>query len=152
MDRIFFSSNNIVGRTISLMLSPSFLSFVPCPSWEKKKFQKTILHTHSIQTKNPQTETRRTFDILHDDSIPFANVQRIWQKNEFTQGGSSKLKTSLGKYTHTHTNMHHQQACGFTEECVERCSDVKDMSAGDYSNNSHTHTLLSTSFLRRLHS
>ncbi len=118
----------------------------------KKKFQKTIRQTNSIQTKSPQTETLRTFDILHDDSIPFTNVERFRQKWVYT-GWKLKTKvlsweihthTQTQTHTHTHlnahTNTHHQQACGSTKS-VWRCSDVKDMSAGIHLNNSHTHNL-----------
>lgn len=128
-DFFFFPSNDKVGHTMSLIFY--FLFFHLLLVYHgKKKFQKTIRHTNSIQTKSPQTETLRTFDILHDDSIPFANVERFQQKWVYT-GWKLKTKTSplLGN-THTHKHRHqcthkHASPAGMWihKECVEmfRC-------------------------------
>lgn len=125
-DFFFFPSNDKVGHTMSLIFY--FLFFHLLLVYHgKKKFQKTIRHTNSIQTKSPQTETLRTFDILHDDSIPFArkipakmSLHRVETQNQ--------NQSSPGKYTHTQTQTSmHTQTC-ITSRHVDPqrvCGDVQ---------------------------
>lgn len=125
---IFFPpSNDKVGHTMYLIFYFRFFHLF-LVYHGKKKFQKTIRHTNSIQTKSPQTETLRTFDILHDDSIPFANVERFQQKWVFT-GWKLKTKTSplLGHtHTETQTSMHTQTCITSRHVDPQRvCGDVQ---------------------------